>query len=173
LIIGEILSGDAKVFRLLVRRYEKAVFSMGMSFFHNREDASDFSQEVFLKIYRNLAQFKGGSRFSTWLYRVAYNTGINGINRRKDYRSLAEEDAVPDFDTPEKRVMLKSAKAAIKQAVDGLPERYRICVDLFFFYDRAYKEIVTITGYPGNTIKSHVFRAKKLLQETLGDVWEA
>jgi RNA polymerase sigma-70 factor (ECF subfamily) len=169
LIIGEILSGDAGVFQLLVLRYEKAVFSMGMSFFHNREDASDFSQEVFLKIFRNLAQFKGGSRFSTWLYRVAYNTGINGINRRKEYRSLAEEDAVPDFDSPEKRTVLKSAKEAIKQAVDGLPERYRVCVDLFFFYDRSYKEIEAITGYPVNTIKSHVFRAKKLLQEALED----
>jgi RNA polymerase sigma-70 factor (ECF subfamily) len=172
LIIGEILSGDARVFRLLVLRYEKAVFSMGMSFFHNREDASDFSQEVFLKIFRNLAQFKGGSRFSTWLYRVAYNTGINGIKRRKEYRSLAGEEALPDFDTPEKRTILKAAKAAIKQAVEGLPERYRICVDLFFFYDRSYREIEVITGYPVNTIKSHVFRAKKILQEALGDLWE-
>lgn len=172
LIIKEVLSGDVGVFRLLVLRYEKAVFSMGMSFFHNREDASDFSQEVFLKVFRNLAQFRGGSRFSTWLYRVAYNTGVNGIKRRKEYRSLAEEDAVPDFDTPEKRTMLVSAREAVKRAVEGLPERYRICVDLFFFYDRSYQEIEAVTGYPVNTIKSHVFRAKKLLQEALGDVWE-
>jgi RNA polymerase sigma-70 factor (ECF subfamily) len=173
LIIGEILSGNAGVFRLLVLRYEKAVFNMGISFFHNREDASDFSQEVFFKVFRNLAQFRGGSRFSTWLYRVAYNTGINGIKRRKEYRSLAEEEAVPDFDTPEKRAILMSAKEAVKQAVTGLPERYRICIDLFFFYDRSYQEIEAITGYPVNTIKSHVFRAKKLLQEVLEDLWEA
>ncbi|MDR0389519.1 MAG: sigma-70 family RNA polymerase sigma factor [Spirochaetaceae bacterium] len=173
LIIAEIIAGDAGVFRLLVLRYEKAVFSMGMSFFHNREDASDFSQEVFLKVFQNLFYFRGDSRFSTWLYSIAYNTGINGIKRRKEYRSLAEEEAIPDFDTPEKRALLVSAREAVKKAVAGLPERYRICIDLFFFYDRSYQEIEIITGYPVNTIKSHIFRAKKLLQGTLGDLWES
>jgi RNA polymerase sigma-70 factor (ECF subfamily) len=173
-VIEQILSGQAELFGLLIERYQKAVFSMGMSFFHNREDASDFSQDVFLKVFRNLAQFQGRARFSTWLYRVAYNTGINGVKHREDYRSLAEEEEFPDFETPDKGAILGAAKEAVKEAVAALPERYRICVDLFFFYDRSYQEIEAITGYPVNTIKSHVFRAKKLLQESLGALlWEA
>jgi RNA polymerase sigma-70 factor (ECF subfamily) len=173
-VIEQILSGHAELFKFLVQRYQKAVYSMGMSFFHNSEDAADFSQEVFLKAFRGLPRFQGKARFSTWLYRIAYNTGINGIKRREDYRSLAEEEEPPDFGTPDRKAILAAARDAVKQAVAGLPERYRICVDLFFFYDRSYQEIELITGYPVNTIKSHVFRAKKLLQNSLGGLlWEA
>jgi RNA polymerase sigma-70 factor (ECF subfamily) len=145
---------------------------MGLSFFHNGEDASDFTQEVFLKAFRNLPCFEGRSRFSTWLYKIAYNTAVNSVNRKKEYQSLVEESAVQDGDTPE-RVMLRSVlREAVLEAVQELPERYRICVDLFFFYDRSYHEIEAITGYPVNTIKSHVFRSKKLLREKLEDFTE-
>jgi RNA polymerase sigma-70 factor (ECF subfamily) len=140
---------------------------MGMSFFRNADDASDFTQEVFLKIFRNLSQFEGRSRFSTWLYKIAYNTAINGVTRKKDYQSLAEDDIVPDNDTPERRLLRDLARDAVSEAVRELPERFRVCIDLFFFYGRSYQEIEMITGYPVNTIKSHVFRAKKLLRDKL------
>jgi RNA polymerase sigma-70 factor (ECF subfamily) len=146
---------------------------MGLSFFRNPEDAYDFSQEVFLKAYRNLSNFEGRSRFSTWLYKIAYNTALNEVNRRKEYHSLAEEDAnklLISGDTPERITLRNAAKEAVRAAVKELPERFRICVDLFFFYDRSYHEIETITGIPVNTIKSHVFRAKIILKEKLEDL---
>jgi RNA polymerase sigma-70 factor (ECF subfamily) len=169
LIISQVVSGQKDLFRLLVRRHERAVYGMGLSFFRNKEDASDFTQEVFFKVYRSLSRFEGRSRFSTWLYKIAYNTAVNGVTRKKEYHSLAEEeDAVPaDGDTPERILLRKSAREAVLEALKDLPERYRICVDLFFFYDRSYQEIEAITGIPVNTIKSHVFRAKKLLREKL------
>jgi RNA polymerase sigma-70 factor (ECF subfamily) len=142
---------------------------MGMSFLRNGEDAADFTQEVFLKAYRNLSYFEGRSRFSTWLYKIAYNTAVNNVTRKKEYQSLAAEDQVIDGDTPERRVLRAAAKDAVLNAVGELPDRYRICVDLFFFYDRSYQEIEMITGFPVNTIKSHVFRAKKLLRDKLED----
>jgi RNA polymerase sigma-70 factor (ECF subfamily) len=140
---------------------------MGRSFFRNDEDASDFVQEVFLKAFRSLPHFEGRSRFSTWLYKIAYNTAVNVVSRRKEYQSLAEEDQLRDDESPERRTMRALVKDAVSAAVAELPERYRICVDLFFFYDRSYQEIEAITGYPVNTIKSHVFRAKKLLRDKL------
>jgi RNA polymerase sigma-70 factor (ECF subfamily) len=140
---------------------------MGLGFFRNAEDASDFTQEVFLKVYRSLPHFEGRSRFSTWLYRIAYNTAVNGVTRQKEYRSLAEEDQASDEDTPERILLRKAAREAVLEALKELPARYRICVDVFFFYERSYQEIEAITGYPANTIKSHVFRAKKLLREKL------
>ncbi|QQO09423.1 RNA polymerase sigma factor [Breznakiella homolactica] len=172
LIVQQTLQGNTELFRFLVQRHEKAVFGMGMSFFRNREDAADFTQEVFLKAYRSLPQFQGKARFSTWLYKIAYNTGINGVNRRKEYQSLAEGQEIPDFDDPEKQALMTASREAVKKAVADLPERYRICVDLFFFYDRSYQEIEAVTGFPVNTIKSHVFRAKKMLQEQLGQFTE-
>jgi RNA polymerase sigma-70 factor (ECF subfamily) len=172
LIIDQILAGQKELFRLLVQRHEQAVYGMGLSFFRNPEDASDFAQDVFLKAFRSLARFEGRSRFSTWLYRIAYNTAVNSVTRKKDYRSLAEDEDVPDGETPERKTLREAAREAVQAAVRELPDRYRICIDLFFFYERSYQEIEAITGYPVNTIKSHVFRAKKLLREKLADLTE-
>jgi RNA polymerase sigma-70 factor (ECF subfamily) len=167
LIVAQIVAGQKEKFRVLVRRHERAVYGMGLSFFRNAEDALDFTQDVFLKAFRNLSRFEGRSRFSTWLYKIAYNTAVNGVNRRREYRSLAEEDPVIDGDTPERNVLRGAVRDAVLEAVRDLPERYRSCVDLFFFYDRSYQEIEAITGFPVNTVKSHVFRAKKLLRDKL------
>jgi RNA polymerase sigma-70 factor (ECF subfamily) len=177
LIVSQIVSGQKDLFRLLVRRYERPVYGMGLSFFRNAEDAGDFVQELFFKVYRSLSHFEGRSRFSTWLYKIAYNTALNGVNRRKEYRSLAEEEpaATPlpvaiEHDTPERQLIRKAAREAVLDSLQDLPERYRICIDLFYFYDRSYHEIEAITGFPVNTIKSHVFRAKKLLKEQLKEI---
>ena len=168
-ILQEILAGQKELFRLLVKRYEQQVYGMGLSFFRNAEDASDFTQEVFLKVYRNLSRFEGRSRFSTWLYKIAYNTAVNSVKRNREYRSLSEDDTIPDGDTPERKALKKLLQEAVVEAVMDLPSRFRVCVDLFFFYNRSYQEIEHITGYPVNTIKSHVFRAKKLLRKKLED----
>ncbi len=168
-LVAEIAAGQKDLFRVLVKRYERQVYGMGMSFLRNAEDASDFTQEVFLKAYKGLVDFEGRSRFSTWLYKIAYNTAVNSANRKKEFHSLAEDAQASDSDTPEERTMRLLAQHAVQEAVRDLPDRYRVCVDLFFFYDRSYNEIEAITGFPVNTIKSHVFRAKKLLREKLKD----
>ena len=166
-IVSQVVSGQKDFFRLLIKRHERAVYGMGMSFFRNKEDASDFTQEVFLKAFRNLPRFEGRARFSTWLYKIAYNTAVNGITRRKEYHSLAEDDIACESDNPERKMLKGLARDAVLEAVTELPERFKVCVDLFFFYGRAYQEIEAITGYPVNTIKSHVFRAKKILRGRL------
>ena len=167
LIAAQVVSGQKELFRLLIKRHERAVYGMGMSFLRNAEDASDFAQEVFIKVYQNLAGFEGRSRFSTWLYKIAYNTAVNNVTRRKEYCSLAEEETAVDKDSPERKLLRNAARDAVLEAVKELPERFRICIDLFFFYDRSYNEIEGITGFPVNTIKSHVFRAKKILRAKL------
>ena len=129
IILEQILSGQKELFRLIVKRYESFVFGMGRGFFHNREDTSDFTQEVFLKAYRSLPRFEGRSRFSTWLYKIAYNTALNGVNRGKEYHSLAEEDSenlVNSNDTPERIAIRNAAKTAVREAIQELPERFRM-----------------------------------------------
>ncbi|MDR0784401.1 MAG: sigma-70 family RNA polymerase sigma factor [Treponema sp.] len=168
LLVSEITGGDKELFRIFVQRYEQKVFALGVSFFHNADDAADFTQDVFLKAFHSLKGFEGRSRFSTWLFKIAYNTAINAVNRKKEYRSLAEEDASA-VERTEQNVMYKLTQNAVRTAVENLPAKYRVCVDLFFFYGRSYKEIEVITGFPVNTVKSHVFRAKKILRKKLAD----
>ncbi|MDR2481189.1 MAG: sigma-70 family RNA polymerase sigma factor [Spirochaetaceae bacterium] len=170
-IAGQVLSGQKEFFRLLVERHKREVNAMGISFLRNADDAEDFTQEVFLKAFHSLEQFQGKSKFSTWLYRIAYNTAINSVNRRKDYMSLADnDDREGSFLTPEESSVKSAVRQSVRQAVSELPEKYRICIDLFFFYDCSYEEIEKITGNTVNTVKSHVFRAKKILREKLSDL---
>jgi RNA polymerase sigma-70 factor (ECF subfamily) len=174
-LISQVVGGERNMFRILIERHERAVYGMGLSFFHNAEDAADFVQEVFLKAYRNLAHFEGKARFSTWLYRIAWNTALNGVTRAKDWQSLAGDDFPEGAKivsaglalNPEEALLREASRQAVLAAVQELPENQKACVDLFFFYDRSLKEIEAITGFPENTVKSHVHRAKKILREKL------
>lgn len=176
MLIRHIVAGERELYRILIERHQQNIYSLGIGFFKNSEDAADFTQEVFLKAYTALSSFQGRSRFSTWLYRIAYNTGINSLNRRQEFASLATEqdDQAGYFDPPapdnvETELLKKQAMMAVKEAMQALPERFKICLELYFFYDRSYEEITVITGFPLNTVKSHIFRAKQLLKEKLSD----
>jgi RNA polymerase sigma-70 factor (ECF subfamily) len=114
-----------------------------------------------------LPHFEGRSRFSTWLYKISYNTAVNSLSRKKEYQSLAENEFTASNDNPEREMLRSLARSAIMEAIAELPERFRVCVDLFFFFFRSYGEIEAIRGFPVNTIKSHVFRAKKILKAKL------
>ena len=148
--------------------YKKRIVAIGMGFFKNAADTEDFVQEVFLKAYTKLDTFRGDSLFSTWLTRIAYNTAVNSVNRRDEYVQLSDESILQDpSDTPEEVQIRKVTGQAIREAIKELPEQYAICLDMYFFYDVPHAEISSITGLPVNTIKSHIFRAKKILKEKL------
>lgn len=167
-LVREVLSGDASAFAELMSLYKKRVESLGMSFFKNAADAEDFAQDVFLKAYTKLDSFRGESLFSTWLTRMAYNTAINAVNRRAEYVSIADETLLPDNGlTPEENELKSLTMETVRECLKELPEKYKIVLDLYFFYDNSYAEISEITSLAENTVKSHIFRAKKLLREKI------
>jgi RNA polymerase sigma-70 factor, ECF subfamily len=165
--IGRVLDGDTEAFAILVRRHEARVKRLGMSFFHDAEDAADFTQDVFVKAYTALASFKGRSLFSTWLLRIAYNTAINSKKRRRDQLSLDPEIEIAGAPGTDEAHLREETSRAVREAMSGLPPRQALCIELYFYYDLKYSEIGEITGFPVNTIKSHVFRAKRILRERL------
>jgi RNA polymerase sigma-70 factor (ECF subfamily) len=174
-IVEIVLSGRAELYRLLIERHEKKVFAMGRGFFRNKDEARDFTQEVFLKAFHALPRFEGRSSFATWLFRIAYNQAVNGKRGLKEYLSLvdSEDTAVSEavsFDMPEHNLLKKNIKEAVRTAVRELPEKYRICIDLSFFYELTYEEIARITAFPVNTVKSHILRAKRILREKLSAI---
>jgi len=166
-IVGKVIRGDADLFGELVDRYQRKIFNIGMMFFRNHDDASDFTQEVFLRAYNSLGSFRGKSRFVFWLTRVAYNHGINAVKGKRTAESLAESALPWEGATPEETHLKEEVRRALRKAVGELPKNYRVCVDLYFFYGLCYAEISEITGFPLNTIKSHVFRAKQILRDSL------
>jgi RNA polymerase sigma-70 factor (ECF subfamily) len=170
--IGRVLDGDTEAFAVLVRRHRARVARLGMSFFHDEEEAADFAQDVFLKAYTALASFKGKSLFSTWLLRIAYNTAINSKKRKRDRISLDPEIEVAGSPGVDEAHLREETARTVREAMAELPPRQALCIELFFSYDLKYSEISEITGYPVNTIKSHVFRAKRILRERLGRIGE-
>jgi RNA polymerase sigma-70 factor (ECF subfamily) len=167
-LIGEVLSGNKESFAGLVRRYQNRVYSLGLRFFRNAEDARDFAQEVFVKAFERLATFRGEARFSTWLMKVAYYHGISVQRSKKEPDSLPEDFDIPDRgETPEQLHARGVAARALKDAVRLLPDRYRICIDLYFSFGMTYEEVALTTDIPVGTVKSHVFRAKQALRAAL------
>lgn len=170
-LIKSILNGNKNLFALLMKFYKQKVYSLGMSFFKNEHDTEDFVQDVFIKAYTKLDTFQNKSLFSTWLLRIAYTTALNSVNRRKEYLPITDENnIVAAEETPEEKELRKITQLAIREAVSELPEKYAVCLDMYFSYDIPYAEISEITGFPLNTIKSHIFRAKQILKKKLEDI---
>jgi len=166
-IVKHILRGDNEMFRIIIARYQKQIFNIGLRFFKNEYDSYDFVQEVFIKAFQKLNTFRELSPFRFWLLKIAYNTGISNVKAFKNDGSI-EGVIVPSLEKdPEKKHLEEEIREILLDAISTLPERYRICLDLYFFYGFSYKEINSITGYPVNTIKSNVFRAKKELRSIL------
>lgn len=169
-LVKESIAGNSQSFAKLVSYYQTRIQTVGRSFFKNEADTEDFVQDVFLKAYMNLSSFKGESQFSTWLIRIAYTTAINSKSRRKEYLPLEDDTIIPsEGKTPEENQMLKLTAQAVREAVKELPQNYAVCLDFYFFFDFSYEEISVITGFPVNTIKSHIFRAKQILRTKLQD----
>ena len=99
---------------------------------------------------------------------MAYNAAINAVNRRAEYVSIADESLLPDNGlTPEEKELRLLTMEAVRESLKELPDKYKIVLDLYFFYDNSYSEISEITSLAENTVKSHIFRAKKLLREKI------
>lgn len=144
------------------------------------EDCLDLTQETFLRIYKGLGDFRGDSRFDTWLYRVARTTHLKHLRHRKAGKRDGEEVSAdgleegggsPFIDRPRqlRRVLSEERRRALMTAIQGLPDQGRRCLLLYVERDLKYREIATVMNLSIETVKVHLFRARKRLRETLGD----
>lgn len=190
-LVRDIVNGNVEAFRAIVERHQARVYYMGLRFLKRVEDAEDFAQEVFLRAYEKLRAFKGDGPFAAWLYRIAFNLAVSRYRVTK--RFLAEEwvdepgaadseggaFAVPGDDTVgserpvERSVVAKESEEKVRGALEHLPSRYAIIVRMHYFDGLTYEEISEILDIPVNTIKSHVFRAKREIRKRLADYMEA
>ncbi|NLV18507.1 MAG: RNA polymerase sigma factor [Bacteroidetes bacterium] len=179
-IIQLILKGDSEKFRLLVEKYQNMVFRTCIGFVHNKEDAEDLTQEIFIRVYQSLSQFKGNAAFSTWLYRIAINASLNKINRsplksffksrdeRHDTAGSVENISIfSDNEDPEKIMITREHREWLGKAVDSLPDKQKTALVLSRYDGLPQKEIAEIMNTTEGAVESLLQRAKNNLRTLL------
>jgi RNA polymerase sigma-70 factor (ECF subfamily) len=160
-----------RAFGELLRRHQGKVRGLLLRLTSDRNLADDLAQEVFLRAYRGLCGFEGRARFSTWLYRIAYNVYLNHRARVRELAALPE-----NFESgamaPESSMSVTRSdlRRDLDAAIGALPERYRAVVMLYYLEDVSYPEIAEILELPLGTVKTHLHRAKRMLRDHL-DGW--
>lgn len=161
-------SAGGKAFAELLRRHQGKVRGLLLRLTGDRTLADDLAQEVFLRAYRGLAGFEGRARFSTWLYRIAYNVYLNHRTRS---RELAALPAGFEAGAMAPETALSASRSDLRRdldaAISALPDRYRAVVMLYYLEDVSYPEIAEILDLPLGTVKTHLHRAKRILRENL------
>lgn len=161
------LRGHSEAFATLVERYDRAVYHLAYRTLRDVEEARDATQEAFFKAFRSLRTFKAGSKFSTWIFAIAYHACCDRLNRRKHYTSEELPDRADAAPGPEHQVIALDEASRLRAAIDALPEKYRTVITLFHLQGKQYEEIATVLGLPMGTVKTHLFRAKEQLRRLL------
>jgi RNA polymerase sigma factor (sigma-70 family) len=172
-IISRILKGDQSAFSQLVERYKNYVFTLVLRFTENREDAEEIAQDVFVKAYRSLADFRGESKFSTWLFTITRTTCLSFLRKKKlDTQSLDNERTGLQLENRESSfsanlVEQKSRHAMLNQAIAMLSPDDAQVLNLFYKGDQTLEEIGKIMRMEPNTIKVKLHRARQRLKDKM------
>jgi RNA polymerase sigma-70 factor (ECF subfamily) len=172
-IISKVLSGDHQAYAGLVNRYQNYVFTLALRFTKNREDAEELSQDIFVKAYRSLADFRGASKFSTWLYMIVNNTCITFLRKKKlEIHSLDNEKVFELADSRDSGfranlVEQKSKVSMVNKAIMMLGPDDAEVITLFYKAEQTLEEIAQILGLEANTAKVRLHRARQRLKEKM------
>jgi RNA polymerase sigma-70 factor (ECF subfamily) len=159
--------GDSDGFGELVTRYQAGVFNVCYRILHERSEAEDMAQETFMRAYDRLNTFDLGREFGPWIRRVAANLCLNGLESRKITFPLDEERDADPSHRPERQVEIKERSEQVREALASLSPHYRVVIELRHYQDMSYDEIAKELDIPLSDVKSHLFRARKLLAEKL------
>jgi RNA polymerase sigma-70 factor (ECF subfamily) len=172
-LIQDILEGNKEAFSELIDRYKRLVNHIVYKMVRSSEDRQDLSQDVFIRVYQNLGSFNGKCKLSSWIGRIAYNTSLNHLGKKQP---VLWDDISPELSLesrPSSSLLLDEEIAnndmvkRISQEIRLLPAPYNVLVALYHLDDMSYQEIAEVTGMPDGTIKSYLFRARRLLRERL------
>lgn len=172
-LLARVLNGDHDAFDQIMRNHEDRVFSVCLRIVGEREQALDATQETFLTVFRKAGQFKGDSALGTWIYRIAVNTCYDQLRKQKRRRT----DPIPDHLEPADHTAEDAVEAAglrpeIQRALAGIPEDFRVAVVLSDIEGMGLPDIADLLGIPVGTVKSRVFRGRRLLARELGNQTE-
>lgn len=172
-IIARVLRGEHQLYAELVNRYQNFVFTVALKYTPVREDAEEIAQDAFVKAYRALKDFRGDSKFSTWLYSIVNSTSITFLRKKKlETRSLDTEHVFEQADsqasaTGANQVEQKSRVAMVSKAIGLLSEDDARIITLFYKAEQSLEEIAQILQMETNTVKVKLHRARQRLKEKM------
>lgn len=173
-LVAAVQAGDRGAFRPFIEKYQRLVAAIVFRMVYNAADREELCQEVFLKIFKHIGQFRGGARVAAWIGRIASNTCINHLRRKRLplYGDIAAagsglENVAGDGATPERVSEAADLNLKLQGEIDRLPAQYRLVLTLFHFSGMNYDEIGQALALPAGTVKSHLFRARQRLRERL------
>ncbi|NRS90400.1 RNA polymerase sigma-70 factor (ECF subfamily) [Flavobacterium sp. 7E] len=174
--ITKIIAGDTKAFAVLVDRYKDLVFTLALRMLKNREEAEEVAQDTFIKVFKSINKFKGDSKFSTWIYRITYNSCLDVLKKYKQEYKLDPIDEYTErqlvtFENAFDALADKEQLQTIETCLQKLPEEDGFLLTLYYFEEQSIDEIAKIVGLTTNNVKVKLFRSRKklayLLKESL------
>lgn len=171
-LIRKVLKGDTSAFAHFVDTYQDMSITIAYRICGNRQDAEDIVQNAFVKAFHNLHTFRTDSKFSTWFYRIVYNTALTHIGNVRfntefvDYKQMNSDDSFSDWDTLA-QIHETERKEMIDQAMERLPKDEALLLTLYYLEENSIKDICLITGLTESNIKVKLHRSRKRLGEIL------
>jgi len=179
LLLEKAKDGNIEAFERLIEGYQKKVFNIALRMIGDYDDASDVAQEVFIRIFRSIKNFKEQSSFSTWVYRITTNVCLDELRKRKNKKVVYLEEEIKldssdvkrqiqdDRPTPDALAEIGELKKTINDAINRLSSEHRTAIILRDIQGFSYEEISRIIDCPQGTVKSRINRARRALKELL------
>ncbi len=176
-LVSKIKKGDMAAFDKLVADYSKRVSNIAYSLLSDREDALDAAQEVFIRVYKNIGNFRGESTVSTWIYRITKNVCTDFLRKRRSNIISLDDDnedgpkleIADETTSPEQIAEQNERVVAVRKAIAALDENQRTVITLFDINGLSYEEISAILKCPLGTVKSRLYRARDSLRKILSE----
>lgn len=175
LLVNKVLKGDTSAFGYFVDTYQDMALTIAYRICGNTQDAEDIVQNAFIKAFRNIHTFRQKSKFSTWLYRIVYNTAISETRTSVfntvlvDYKHENIDGSFSDFDTMD-RIENEERILLVKKAMEIIPKDESLLLTLFYLEDNSVKDISIIMGLTESNVKVRLHRARNRLKELLSPI---
>jgi RNA polymerase sigma-70 factor (ECF subfamily) len=178
-ILSSVLQGNQQAYAEIVKRYQNFVFTIALRYTPNREDAEEIAQDCFIKAYRSLADFRGDSKFSTWLYTIVTTTCLTFLRKKKlDVHSLDDERVFEVADSQDSgfqanQIEQKSRVGMVNQAINLLSPDDAQIITLFYKGEQSLEEIGQAMSLESNTVKVRLHRARQRLRDKMEKYFSA
>jgi len=170
--IQKVLQGDTQSFTVLVDKYKDLVFTIAIRMLKNRDEAEEAAQDIFIKVYKSLPKFQGNSKFSTWVYKIAYHTCLDVLKKyKKETLAVSLEDykgnEVSELESAFHVLVQQEQQEIIQKCLTILPYEESILLTLYYYEEQSLEEIARVLNISSNNAKVKLFRSRKKLETIL------